>query len=553
VPYMVSVEDLVNSIVEAVRGGKLKGIRDVRNETGKKGIRAVVELERGFDAGSVENALYKHTKCESTLKIALVAYKGSEFSQYSAKGILTEWIAFRRATVRSVLAYEVGQIYARLHIVEGLIRALSMIDKVIAIIRKAADPSAELQSSLGFSAIQAEAILETKLRRLAKLEVAALQAEEAKLGVSLGEKEAILDDPKLLDGTIVAGLRAASAKFGWERRTFLAEIDTSITVEDTLPDETFLIVTTNGGFIKRVRHEQSAQLKGGKGMSVGKVRDGDFVSRAFHAGTKDHLLFFTNTGRVFDLKAWEVPEAKLDSFGKPMGGICQLAEGERIVQLLNLTNAQFEDPEAFLMFGTRKGLVKKTPMPEYSNIRKTGLIALKVRDDDSLLNVVYVDASIQDVFMAHTWGKGITFPHSDVRPVGRDTFGMMGMDFDSENGCEACAFEAVPGWEGYDVITVASDGNGKRSPLGEYVLQGRYGKGRIATHLRPGVWLVKAVIARPDQDVVITSTKNMIRMTVEEVRQYKRDTLGNRLIKLAGEQMVVDVAVVDADVVADTE
>jgi DNA gyrase subunit A len=544
IPYQTTIEGIMESVVKAVKSEKVKGIRDMRNETGKKGVRLVIELDKYADLGAVENSLYKNTQLESTLTVNLIATVGHYYRSFTAREMVLEWIEFRRATIRRVLTHQVGKILARVHIIDGLLKALADIDAVIKTIKESTDPKASLMK-MKFSEPQAEAILEMKLRTLAKLEIGSLREEHDTLKADSAHKTGILRDSGKLDAVIVAELESVKADYPTPRRTEVAEIDTSVTVEDTLADEEFLVVLTNTGFIKRVRHEQGIQKKGGKGLSVGKVRDGDFVKRAFHARTKDHLLVFTDRGRVFDLKAWEIPETVLQNSGKPLSGLVQLKEGETIKTLLNITNDQFEDESAFLMFATTKGLVKKTGMAEYQRILKTGIISLKLRDDDNLLDVVYVNENVENVFMATTWGKGIVFPHTDVRPVGRDTFGMVGIDMDADGGCEACAFEALPGWEGWDVVTIASDGNGKRSPLEEYRPQGRAGTGRIATHLKEGAWLVKAVIAHQGQDLVVTSTQTMIRLQVDGIRELKRDTFGSRLIKLDGKHQVADVTVTE--------
>jgi DNA gyrase subunit A len=559
--YGTNTENVLNSIVQKVKEGTIEGISNIRNESAKGKIRVVVEVKPGHQAGVVENLLYKMTQLQITQKIIMIATSNNDFRQYNAKGLLTDWIEFRRTTLKRIFSFDVQKHLVRMHILEGLLKALADIDKVVAIIRASKGRHEAIErlvafkhdkSDPGYSPEQAAAILDMRLSKLTGLEKNQLAEEHVQLTATVERLKDLLRDSDELDAFIRSQLEEIASKvkdiFGrkdpW---TSIEEIETNIEAEDVVPDEDYLVAITNGGFIKKLKHEINAQKRGGKGTSVGKTREDDFVSRMFIANSKDHLLIFTNTGRVFDVKVWRVAESSMGSVGKPAAAYVSLRENERVQAVLNLSNTQFEDDGSYLMFATQNGQVKKTLLSEFRNILTTGIIAITLKEGDELLGVKFIDGAKaqQNVFMATAGGTGIRFDHSDVRPMGRDTTGVMGIKLREDSGDYVVSFDIVEDEDSY-VLTATQDGRSKRTPITEYPVQERGGFGRIATQLQENDLLIKALIVK-EEDIMFISSEKMARVPAEEIKIYLRPTYGIKAVSLDEGAYLVDVVRIDAD------
>jgi DNA gyrase subunit A len=569
VPYGYTTTSIIENIVKYCKPSKdnnnnpaIKGISDIRDETAKGKVRIVIDVAKDFDSGVLENLLYKHTLCEVTQKIILTATNGMSYNTYNIKGIFTEWLNFRRETIYRVTSYDIRQAKHRIHILEGLLIALEHIDEIIKIIRtseKDTDAKAKLMKKYRLSEIQTQAILDMKLSQLVKMGKDKLEIEKQMHEENVKGWLMILKDPKLIDGIIKSELSEIIEKNKVERKTEVNDIKTNIEVEDVIEDKQCLIVLTQKGYIKRCDHEFTAQKRGGKGVNSGKIKEDDCTEKMFNANTKDHLMIFTNTGRVFDCKVWQLAETKFSSMGRSISSYIKLQNGETVKAVVNISNEDFDNEKGYLIFATKKGLVKRTSMKEFKNIRENGIIAIALKDKDELLDVNYLNKPAS-VFIATKMGFGIRFDQEQIRETGRDTYGVNGIELKDKND-EVVSCNIIDVDQCY-IVAINNKGQGKKMLLHNpkevvkklnedgskdkavedkgFPVQGRYGKGRIVIALKDGCYLVKTLTCFDDDYINVISKNKIVKVSLDEISLSLRPTNGSRIINLDEKDTIID-------------
>ena len=541
-PYMVIKSRLVEKIAELVREKKIDGITDLRDESDRSGIRIVIELRRDVNPNVVLNNLYKHTPMQTSFGINMLAIVNKEPKVLSLKEMLQHYLRHQVEVVTRRTQYDLRKAEERAHILEGLRVALDHLDEVIALIRAARDDAEAkegLMNRFGLSEAQAQAILDMRLRRLTGLEREKIDAEYAELVQKIAEYKRILADEQLLLGIIHDELEEIKRKYGDPRRTVITQEEDEILTEDLIPRDEVVITMTHTGYIKRLPvSTYRSQKRGGKGVVGMDTKEDDFVEHLFVANTHDYLLFFTNKGRVFRLKAWEVPDLSRTARGTPVINLIQIDQDETINAVISA--ASF-DTDQYLFFATRKGIVKKTPLADYANIRKVGLIAITLREDDDLIAVRLTDGK-RDIIMGTARGMSIRFPENDVRPMTRGATGVKGIELDE--GDAVIDMDVVE--PDQDVLIVTEKGYGKRTPVSEYRVQSRGGKGIKTLHMtEKNGRVVGLKVVRDDRDLmIITASGTLIRTAVAGISSMGRITQGVKLIHIRDEDAVATVAVV---------
>jgi len=541
-PYMVIKSRLVEKIAELVREKKIDGITDLRDESDRSGIRIVIELRRDVNPNVVLNNLYKHTPMQTSFGINMLAIVNKEPKVLSLKEMLQHYLRHQVEVVTRRTQYDLRKAEERAHILEGLRVALDHLDEVIALIRAARDDAEAkegLMNRFGLSEAQAQAILDMRLRRLTGLEREKIDAEYAELTQKIAEYKRILADEQLLLGIIHDELEEIKRKYGDARRTVITQEEDEILTEDLIPREEVVITMTHTGYIKRLPvSTYRSQKRGGKGVVGMGTKEDDFVEHLFVANTHDYLLFFTNKGRVFRLKAWEVPDLSRTARGTPIINLIQIDQDETINAVIPVASV---DTDQYLFFATRKGIVKKTPLSDYANIRKVGLIAITLREDDDLIAVRLTDGK-REIIMGTARGMSIRFPESDVRPMTRGATGVKGIELDE--GDAVIDMDVVE--PDQDVLIVTEKGYGKRTPVSEYRVQSRGGKGIKTLHItEKNGRVVGLKVVRDDRDLmVITASGTLIRTAVAGISSMGRITQGVKLIHIRDEDAVATVAVV---------
>jgi DNA gyrase subunit A len=541
-PYLVIKSRLVEKIAELVREKKIEGITDLRDESDRSGIRIVIELRRDVNPNVVLNNLYKHTPMQTSFGINMLAIVNKEPKVLSLKEVLQHYLQHQVDVVTRRTKYDLRKAEERAHILEGLRIALDHLDEVIALIRAARDDSEAkegLMNRFGLSEAQAQAILDMRLRRLTGLEREKIDAEYAELQQKIAEYKNILSDEKLLLGIIHDELEEIKRKYGDPRRTVITQEEDEILTEDLIPRDEVVITMTHTGYIKRLPvSTYRSQKRGGKGVVGMDTKEDDFVEHLYVANTHDYLLFFTNKGRVFRLKAWEVPDLSRTARGTPVINLIQIDPDEKINAVIPVTSF---DTKQYLFFATRKGIVKKTPLADYANIRKVGLIAISLREDDDLIAVRLTDGN-REIIMGTARGMSIRFPESDVRPMTRGATGVKGIELD--DGDTVIDMDVVE--PDLDVLIVTEKGYGKRTPVSEYRVQSRGGKGIKTLHVtEKNGHVVGLKVVRDDRDLmIITTSGTLIRTAIAGINSMGRITQGVKLIHIRDEDAVATVAVV---------
>jgi len=541
-PYLVIKSRLVEKIAELVREKKIDGITDLRDESDRSGIRIVIELRRDVNPNVVLNNLYKHTPMQTSFGINMLAIVNKEPKVLSLKEMLQHYLQHQVDVVTRRTKYDLRKAEERAHILEGLRIALDHLDEVIALIRAARDDGEAkegLMNRFGLSEAQAQAILDMRLRRLTGLEREKIDAEYAELQQKIAEYKNILSDEKLLLGIIHDELEEIKRKYGDPRRTVITQEEDEILTEDLIPRDEVVITMTHTGYIKRLPvSTYRSQKRGGKGVVGMDTKEDDFVEHLYVANTHDFLLFFTNKGRVFRLKAWEVPDLSRTARGTPVINLIQIDQDEKINAVIPVTSF---DTKQYLFFATRKGIVKKTPLADYANIRKVGLIAISLREDDDLIAVRLTDGR-REIIMGTARGMSIRFPESDVRPMTRGATGVKGIELD--DGDSVIDMDVVE--PDQDVLIVTEKGYGKRTPVSEYRVQSRGGKGIKTLHVtEKNGRVVGLKVVRDDRDLmIITASGTLIRTAIAGISSMGRITQGVKLIHIRDEDAVATVAVV---------
>jgi DNA gyrase subunit A len=543
IPYQVNKKTLVEEIAALVNDKKIEGISDIRDESSREGMRIVIELRRGELPDVVLNNLYKHTKLQTSYGITLLAIVAGRPRVLSLLQIVEQFIEFRREVVRRRIEFELRKAVARAHILEGLKIALDHLDEVIKLIRSSKNPVEArigLVGSFGLSTLQAQAILDMQLQRLTGLERQKIIDELAELVKLIERLRAILSSDDLLIAIVLDELRAIRTKYGDARRTDFIEESGDFRVEDLIADEEVVITATHTGYIKRTALEAyRKQRRGGKGLIGMATREEDVVRHLFVANTHAYILSFSDRGRCYWLRVYDVPEVGRSSKGKSIANLVNMAEGEKMAALLRVQAFPEADNQRFIVMGTRKGTIKKTDLRAFSNPRAAGIIAIQIDDDDRLIAVAETDGT-HDLVIGTRNGMAIRFSEDDARPMGRSAYGVRGIQL--RDGDEVVAMQVVG--ETDTLLTACENGYGKRTELAEYRRQTRGGIGlkNVQTSDRNGAVVGMASVTDQDELLLVTEQGQIIRMKARDLRPIGRDTQGVRLMDLAEGDRLVSVA-----------
>ena len=540
IPYQVNKAKLIEKIAELVRDKTLEGISDLRDESDREGLRIVIELKRGEVADVVLNNLYKHTSLQVSFGVIMLAIVGGRPRTLSLVEVLEHFVEFRREVVRRRIEFDLRKAQARAHILEGLKIALDHLDAVIALIRASkavAEARDGLMATFGLSQVQAQAILDMQLQRLTGLERQKIVDELAEVQALIERLRGILASDTLLMQIVVDELRQVRDRFGDARRTEIVEEEGEFRIEDLIADEDMAITVSNTGYIKRTAvSNYRTQRRGGQGRKGMSIREEDIVSHLFVASTHAYILIFSDKGRVYWLKVYEIPDVGPDGKGKAIANLVSMLPDEKIAALLAVK--EFEEGK-FVVMGTRRGVVKKTDLTAFRNPRAAGIIAMGVDDEDAVMAVQLSDGS-GEVFIGTRAGMAIRFPEGDVRPTGRGAYGVRGITLREDDA--VVAMEVVT--PGGTLLTVSENGYGKRTDLDEYRVQSRGGLGIINIHTtdRNGRVVGIAYVRDEDELMLITEQGKILRMVTRDVRTIGRATQGVRLIGVDEDDRVVSIA-----------
>lgn len=538
-PYMVNKARLIENIADHVKEKKLIGISDLRDESDRDGMRIVIELKKDANAHVILNYLYKHTKVQDTFGIIMLALVDNEPKVLNLREMLVHYLNFQKQVVTRRSAYEKNKAEERAHILEGLKIALDNIDEVIKILRgsKTTDIAKyELMTRFGLSDRQATAILDLRLRRLTGLERDKIEEEYNELMALITRLNEILSNEETLLAVIREELMEIRNKYGDDRRTLIEKKSDEIDYEDLIQEEDVVITLTQSGYIKRIQASTySSQKRGGRGIQAMATKEDDIVSKVFVTSTHRNLLFFTSKGKVYKLKAYEIPDAGRAAKGTNLVNIIPLDQDEKIQAVISI---QDMEQDGYLVFATVDGIIKRTTLDDYSNIRKNGLIAINLREGDELLNVKFTRGDAELILVTRD-GYSIKFCETDVRPMGRTASGVKGISLRTGDAC--VSFDIAVRDE--DLLVVSESGLGKRTPNDSYKLQGRGGKGLIAYKVsnRTG-FVVGARSCSPEDELMLINTDGVaIKIRVEEISETSRNTMGVKLMKTSDSTKVVSL------------
>lgn len=541
IPFMVNKSRLIENIAQLVRDKKLTDIRDMRDESDRDGMRIVIELKREAVPHVVLNRLYKHTQMQSTFGAILLALVDGAPKVMALREMLRHFIDHRHEVVVRRTTYDLAKAKEREHILEGLKIAVDNIDEVVRIIRGSRDTdeaSVSLQSTFELTERQARAILDMRLARLTGLEMEKLDAELGEVRSSIAEFERILGDRDVRMGIIKDELQHLADKYGDERRSRITESASNFDIEDLIVDEEMVITISHQGYVKRIPiATYRAQRRGGRGLQGMGTKDEDWVENIFVASTHDYLMVFTRAGQCYWVKVWKVPQGGRHSRGKPVVNLLNLSSDEAVASVVPVRD--FPDDQ-YLLFSTRKGTIKKSPLSAYGNVRSVGLNAINIREGDELIDVQITDGT-NDVLLASKSGMAIRFKETDTRVMGRATEGVRGIRLKESD--EVVGMVVVRR-EDATLLVVTEKGMGKRTEIDQYRLQGRGGKGviNIKTSEKTGDVVAIKSVSEDDQLMVITKKGVVNRQHVSEIRVIGRATQGVRLVNLDKKDTVMDVA-----------
>ena len=534
-PYLVNKARLIEKIAELVRDKKIDGITDLNDHSSREGMRICIDLRKDANANVVLNQLYKHTQLQDTfgvIMLCLVAVNGSlQPKVLTLPEMLKYYLAHQEDVVTRRTKYDLNKAQERAHILEGLLKALDNIDEVIRIIRGSRSvqiAKQELMDRFELTDVQAQAIVDMRLRALTGLEREKLEAEYAELMEKIRKLKAILADRNTLLRVIREEILAISEKYGDDRRTAIGFDAFDISMEDMIPRENTVITMTKLGYIKRMTVDNfRSQNRGGRGIKGMQTLDDDYIEELMMTTTHHYVMFFTNTGRVYRLKAYEIPEAGRTARGTAIINLLQLMPGERITAVIPIS--KFEEGQ-YLMMATRKGLVKKTPIQDYANVRKIGLAAISLRDDDELIEVKATDDK-KDIILVTKYGQCIRFKESDVRSTGRVSMGVRGINL--LDGDEVVAMQLNT--QGYYLLVVSENGMGKRTSISEFTCQNRGGKGVKCYKIteKTGNVIGAKAVNEENEIMMITTEGIIIRLQCSDISILGRITSGVKLINLS--------------------
>ena len=539
-PYMVNKARLIEKIAELHKEKKIDGITDLRDESNREGTRVVIELRRDANANVVLNRLYKHTQLQDTFGVIMLALVNNEPKILNLLDMLKLYLKHQEDVVTRRTKYDLNKAEERDHILQGLLIALDNIDEVIHIIRSSRTTQIakeSLMSRFELSDAQAQAIVDMRLRALTGLEREKLENEHQELLAKIAELKAILADEKLLLGVIREEISIIGIKYGDDRRSKIGYDEIDISMEDMVPRQNTIIAMTNLGYIKRMTVDNfKAQNRGGKGIKGMQTIEDDFIADLLMTTTHHYVMFFTNYGRVYRLKAYEIPEAGRTARGTAIINLLQLSPGEKISAIIPVKD--YEDNKNLFMV-TRNGIVKKTPVVEYSNVRKNGLAAIVLRDDDELIEVKITDENTE-IFLVTKHGMCISFKETDVRATGRSYMGVIGMNLDDEDEIIGMQLDS----QGECLLIVSENGMGKRTDLNEFSVQKRGGKGVKCYKITEKTGYVVGVKAVNDEHeiMLITTEGVIIQLRAEDISILGRITSGVKLINLDEGVKVAQIA-----------
>jgi DNA gyrase subunit A len=544
IPYQVNKVSLIKKIAELVQEDRIRGISDLRDESSdREGVRVVIELKRGEIPLVVLNNLYKHTPLETTFGVIMLALVNNRPEILNLKQILHHFLEHRREVVVRRTAFELKKAEERAHILEGLKIALDNLDAVIALIRGSQSPDearAGLMRQFGLTEIQATAILDMRLQRLTQLERTKLVEEYQDVLKQIEYLKSVLASEALVRTIIKDELTEIREAYKDERRTQIVKEEAEISLEDLIAEEEVIVSISHAGYIKRNAVSlYRAQRRGGKGKIGMGIKEEDFVEDLFTASTHDSLLFFTDAGKVYWLKVHEIPEASRAAKGKALVNLLALSSHEKVTATLPVK--EFRD-DRYIVMGTKKGIIKKTELSAFSNPRQGGIIALGLESGDKLIGVQLTDGQ-REILLGTRQGMTIRFKEDEVRPMGRTAYGVKGITL--EEGNEVIGMETITPDSTTSILTVTEGGYGKRTPVGEYRVQGRGGKGIISvkTTERNGLAVGFLQVRDDDEIMLMAAQGNVLRCKVDDIREIGRNTQGVRILELDGEgDRVVGVA-----------
>ena len=540
IPYMVNKARLIENIAALVRDKKIDGITGIADHSNREGMRICIELRRDANANVILNQLYKHTQMQDTFGVIMLALVDNQPKVMNLLEMLTYYLQHQEEVVTRRTKYDLNKAQERSHILEGLLKALDHIDEVIHIIRasaNAAEAKKNLMERFDLSDAQAQAIVDMRLRALTGLEREKLENEYKELMARIEQLKAILADRKVLLGVIRREILTVSEKYGDDRRTSIGFDEYDLSMEDLIPRENTVITMTKLGYIKRMTVDNfRSQNRGGKGIKGMQTIEDDYIEELLMTTTHHYLMFFTNTGRVYRLKAYEIPEASRTARGTAIVNLLQLQPGEKITAVIPMR--KYEKGH-YLFMATKKGLVKKTPLEEYENVRKTGLAAIALRDDDELIEVKTTDNE-KEIILVTKFGQCIRFKENDVRTTGRVSMGVRGinlLDGDEVVGMQICT-------QGDYLLVVSENGMGKRTPMAEFTVQLRGGKGVKCYKIteKTGNLIGSKAVNEDNEIMMITTEGIIIRTPCSGISVMGRITSGVKLMDVDGEIKVASIA-----------
>ena len=543
IPYQVNKAKLVEQISELAKEKIIEGIAEVRDESDREGMRVVIELKKDAMSEIVLNHLYKSTAMESAFGIILLAINNKDPKIFTLLELLNVFISHRKTIVIRRIIFELEKAKARAHILEGLRIALSNIDEVIALIRASKDTEEAklgLMNKFALSELQAKAILEMRLQRLTGLERDKIEQEYKELMTEIERLNSILKSEEKIKDVIKEELKETKEKFSSSRRTHIEEDYDSINIEDLIPNEPVVVTMSHRGYVKRVQLKTyEKQNRGGKGKISGNTHDDDFIESFFVANTHDTIMFITNRGQLYWLKVYKIPEAGRTAIGKAVVNLINLQPDEKI--MANITTTDF-NPDKSLVFFTKNGIVKRTNLSEYSNIRSIGVRAINLDENDELVTAKIITQDVKELFIATYKGMCVRFGIDDVREIGRVSRGVTGIRFKNKGDYVITA--VTIGSDNDKLLTVSELGIGKQTLAGEYRLQNRGGKGVIVMKLTSKTGNLVSVVNVNDENMdlmVLTTNGKMIRVDTDAIREAGRNTSGVKIVNVAGEQVAFAV------------
>lgn len=545
-PYQVNKAKLIENIAALARDKRIEGISDLRDESDRQEkVRVVIELKRDANAQVVLNQLYKFTQMQDTFGVIMLALVNGEPKVLTLRQCLEYYIDHRKNVILRRTQFELDKALARAHILEGLKIALDNIDEIINIIRSSYDDAKErLMERFKLSDIQAQAILDMRLKTLSGLQREKIEEEYNELMKLIEHLRAILGSEKLVFDIIKEELTTIKDKYGDERKTKIVSAEGELDIEDLIKEEQTVVALTHFGYVKRMPIDTyRSQKRGGKGITGISTREEDFVKQIFTASTHDTILFFSNKGKLYKLKGYEIPEGGRTAKGTAIVNLLRLDNGEKISAVIPISN--FADGK-YLLMGTKRGLIKKTALTEYNSAKKTGLLAITLKEDDELIDVRLTDGE-DNVVLVTKKGLCITFDEKDVRPVGRSAQGVIGMRLDDDDAI--IGMESIISGSKATLLAITENGFGKRTELEEYRVQNRGGKGVITYKVTPKTGNIVGIrIANKEEDVMLITDKGtIIRLNVEEISVLGRATQGVTLMRTNDGGKVVSIEIISQE------